>query len=80
MKMDNIFTPQRTVKFFIVSVIGTTIAALIIWPLFDMLFDQISGKTFSYDVMDHVVWPIVFSIIINVLEFVFWNFFHKKSK
>lgn len=77
---ENIFTPKRTAKYFIVSLIGTIIAALIIWPLLDMLFDQISGKTFSYNVMDHVVGPIIFSIIISVLEFIFWNFFHKKSK
>lgn len=79
MAEKNIFTPERTVKYFFVSLIGTIIAALIIWPLLDMLFDQFTNTTFSYNVIDHVVLPIIFSIIINVLEFIFWNFFHKKS-
>lgn len=75
----NIFTPERTVKYFFVSLIGTIIAALIIWPLLDMLFDQIRNTAFSYNVMDHIVGPIIFAVIINVLEFIFWNFFHKKE-
>lgn len=76
----NIFTPERTVRYFFVSLIGTSIVALIIWPLLDMLFAQIDHTTFSYSVTGHIIAPIIFAIIVNVIEFIFWNFFHKKSK
>lgn len=76
----NIFTPERTAKYFFVSLIGTSIVALIIWPLLDMLFAQIDKTTFTYSVTSHIIAPIIFAIAINVLEFIFWNFFHKKNR
>ena len=65
----NIFTPERTAKYFFVSLIGTSIVALIIWPLLDMLFTQIDKTTFTYSVKNHIIVPIILDSFLNELIF-----------
>ncbi|MBR3324223.1 hypothetical protein IKG24_01645 [Candidatus Saccharibacteria bacterium] len=77
--MKNLFTPERTIKFFFVSLIGSIIVALIIWPLMDLLFAAISGNTFNYTVKEDVLMPIVFMTVFTIIEFACWNLFHKEK-
>ena len=77
----SIFTPEKTVKFFFVSLVGNIVVALIVWPLFDLLWDSvISRSTFSYNVMDHVVWPAIVMLICTIVEFVFFDSLYKKKE
>ena len=77
----SIFTPKKTVGFFFVSLIGNNIAGLIVWPLFDLFWNKvITQSEFSYNVTDHVVWPVVIMSIITIIEFIFFNSFYKKKE
>ncbi len=76
----NIFTPERNVRFFFVEFIGIFIAGLIIWPLIDFIMVSISGRSFAWTVGDHLVAPLIFALLITIVEFVFWNFFHREKK
>ena len=75
----SIFTPEKTVKFFIISVIGYTIAAMIIWPLLELIFSSITNSPYTWTVIDGIVEPFVFGIIFTIIEFLTWNFFNKKQ-
>ena len=80
-KKENIFTPKRTVKFFIVSYITLLIACMIIWPLMDIIFSAAEGKPYEgWNVGRGLVEPLIFALIFTIIEFVFWNFFHKKKQ
>ena len=76
----SIFTPERTLKFFIIDFLAVSIASFVIWPLLDLLFAAIRGDNFTWTVQEHILSPIIFALIITVVEFVFWNFFHKENK
>lgn len=76
----SIFTPERTFKFFIIDFLTIAIASIIIWPLLDLLFAAIRGNAFTWTVQEHILSPIIFAFIVTVVEFVFWNFFHKENK
>ena len=75
----SIFTPEKTVRFFIVSAIGYTAAAMIIWPLLELIFAKISDSPYSWTAIDGILEPCIFGVIITTLEFLFWNFFHNKK-
>ena len=75
---DTILTPKRTVKFFIVNVVVCSIIGMIIWPLLDIIFCGIFGHTFEYSVSDHIIQPVIAMVIVTIIEFVGWNFWHKK--
>ena len=81
MKKDesSIFTPAKTMKYFFVSFIGLAVAAIIIWPLMDLIFSAIFGDTFQYSVIGHIVAPIIFSLIVTGVEFLTWNVWHKEK-
>ena len=79
-KKDNIFTPKRNIRFFLVNFITLSVACMIIWPPLDMLFDLITGDTYSWDVWGGIGVPIIFSLIFTCIEFIFWNFFYSKKK
>ena len=76
----SIFTPERTPRFFIIESLAIAIASIILWPLFDLLFDSMRGNNFTWSVYEHLLSPIIFAIVITIIEFVFWNFFHKENK
>ena len=78
-KKTSIFTPQRTVKYFMLSFVVLAIACMAIWPLMDWLFSVIFNDTYSWTFVGGVITPCAFALIFTVLEFVFWNFFHKKK-
>ena len=77
-KEKSIFTPERTVRFFIISVIGYIIAAMIIWPLMELLLSNMTGSSYTWTILNGIVEPCIFGLIITILEFLFWNLLHKK--
>lgn len=55
-----------------IEIAALIVAALIIWPLLDMLFNAVfTHSEFHYSVTAHVVEPIIFGIIGG---FIFWIF------
>ena len=78
-KESNIFVPERTVKYFFVTLICSTIIAIIIWPLIDLIFDKISNTEFSYNVIDHILVPFFVMLVMTIIEFATWGVWHKKS-
>ncbi|MBQ6394428.1 hypothetical protein IJH97_01605 [Candidatus Saccharibacteria bacterium] len=80
-KKETIFTPKRTVKYFFIDLIIWMVAAMIIWPLIDIIFESIfDGGYKGWDVRRGIIEPGVFAVIIVAIEFLFWNSFHKKKK
>ncbi len=74
---ETIFTPKRTVKFFFVNLIGMGLVAMVVWPLMDMIFDNVwNGGYDGWTWETGILGPWIFAVVITVLEFVFWNFFH----
>lgn len=60
---------ENLALFMLVQFLSMTIAALIIWPLFDMFFDHfITNSTFHYSVGEHVIGPIIFGVIMAIIE------------
>ncbi len=80
-KKTNILTPRRTVSYFFLEVITIGIAGMIIWPLLDLLLSKtIENKDFVWNVKDHIVEPLIFALLITIIEFIFWKRFHKENK
>ena len=80
-KEETIFTPKRTVKFFFVNLIVMGLVAMVIWPLMDMLFDSLwnggyKGWTWQAGILE----PWIFAVLITVIEFICWSFFHPEKK
>ena len=60
---------ENLALYMLVQFISMTVAALIIWPLFDMFFDNvITNSTFHYSVGEHIVGPIIFGVIMAIIE------------
>ena len=77
---DNILTPKRTVKYFFINFAALSVASMIIWPLLDWLFSKIFNDAYEgWTVMNGIVTPVIFSLIFTIVEFVFWNLFHKEK-
>ena len=75
-----IFTPERTVRYFLLEFVFIAIVGIIIWPLMDLIFTAIGGGSFTWGIGEHLVSPVVFALIVTIVEFIFWNFFHKAPK
>ena len=68
---------QNKILYFFVHFVTCAIAAMIIWPLLDMLFDQ---KDFVYSVNSHIISPIIFGAIMAVFLTIYKIITDKKSK
>lgn len=69
----SILTPRKTASFFFISLAANIVAALIIWPLLDLFFNNvITHSTFSYSVVNHVLWPAFVMTVFTIIEFVFF--------
>ena len=55
--------------------VSTSVSALIIWPLLDMLLHQ---GAFQYTVMDHVVGPLFFGVFYVLITFLIDRFSTRK--
>ena len=76
---ESIFTPKKTVTFFIVSVIGYSLAAMVIWPLLEFIFSKITNSEYSWTVIDGIVEPCIFGLVFTIIDFLAWDFFHKNN-
>ena len=76
----SIFTPEKTAKFFIISVIGYTIAAMIIWPLLELIYTKFTNSPYNWTVFDGIIEPLIFAIVFTTIEFLTWNFAKKNEK
>ena len=62
-------TEENLALYMLVQFTVMTIAALIIWPLFDMFFDNvITNSTFHYSIREHIVEPIIFGVVVAIIE------------
>lgn len=69
---------HASVTYLIIQTMAIIVAAMIIWPLLDMIWCAvIERKEFVYTVRDFIVEPIIFGIIVGV---VFWLFERRKIK
>ena len=75
----SIFTPEKSVRFFIVSVIGYSVVAMIIWPLMELVYTKFTNSPYTWTVFDGIVEPCIFGVIITVIEFLVWNMDQKKG-
>ena len=78
-KKDTIFTPKKTVKFFIVTAISNAIAAMIIWPIMELLFSKIDNSEYTWGLVNGIVEPVIFGVVFAIIEFICWDFFYKKK-
>lgn len=79
-KKEPIYTPKKTVKYFIFSFVTLWIACMIIWPIIDLIFSKISNEAYVWNPVAGIVTPGIVSLIVTIIEFAFWNFFHGGSK
>ena len=68
---------RGSVKYLILLILWTAIFGLILFPLFDMIFDWINNNNFVYSISKHVVSPVIFAIIYGIT---FWIFDKKRNK
>ena len=77
-KAESIFTPKRTVKYFFLNLTALFLAAMLIWPLMDLMFKGFNTSEYLWTWQNGILEPAIFAIIFNIIEFVGWNLFHKK--
>lgn len=78
-KKTNIFTPKRTVGYFILTFVYTAIAAMLVWPLMELIFSKIDNTEYTWTWINGILEPWIFGLVFTVIEFVCWNFFHSKK-
>ena len=71
---------ERTPKFFIINFVTCSVMAIIIWPLLDILLAGIFQHNFYYNFQDHVLQPIIAMLILTIIEFLTWGWWHKDKK
>ena len=75
---------KNRVKSSILTAVATYIAAIIIWPLLDLLWAKvITHSEFEYTVQSYILDPIIFALIFGLITFFVWKpetKLEKKSK
>lgn len=68
---------NNLVLYWLFNFVCMMIAAMIIFPLLDILWDKfISHSIFKYNIQDYIIEPIIFAAIISTI----YTFLKKKSK
>ncbi len=67
---------RGSVKYLVLLIIWTAIFGLVLFPLFDFIFDKIGNNDFTYSVSKHVISPIVFAIVYGLT---FWIISKKRK-
>ena len=58
----------------IILAVSAFIAAMIIWPLFDLFWAKvITHSDFAYAIIDYVIEPAIFGVIIGIISFITWK-------
>jgi len=76
----SIFTPEKTFRFFIINFITSTLFAMIIWPLLDLLFCFFFKTDFAYSATEHILKPAEFMLFFTIIEFLTWDIWFKDGK
>ena len=62
---------KGSIKYLVLLIISVSLFSLVLYPLLDLLFCKfITNSTFKYSVIDHIVEPIIFSIIFSLTVFI----------
>ncbi|MBR2861988.1 MAG: hypothetical protein IKB97_00295 [Bacteroidaceae bacterium] len=65
---------KNRIKSSIVIAIATFIAAMVIWPLFDLIWTQVlTHSDFTYTLGDYVLEPAIFAVIFGIITYIFWK-------
>ena len=65
---------KNRLKSSIAMAIATFVAAMIIWPLFDLFWTQvISHSDFTYTLGDYVLQPAIFAVVFGIITYIFWK-------
>ena len=79
MKDKSFFKFERgSVKYCIIEFISLVVAAMIIWPLFDLILCAIRHNEFKYTFGDYVIGPLVFATIFLLIDYVVFKCQKKK--
>lgn len=79
------FSPKEpgTFKLYLVQFLAVFIAAIILWPIFDIIYNAVFTHTaFVYTAHQYILQPLIFAIIFTIISYLidFIRFKIKKSK
>ena len=70
---------RKSVGGFVIQFLVAAITAIAVWALLDWLFDCVmGGKEFTFTINRNIITPVVLALILIIIDFVFWDKFHKK--
>lgn len=64
----------------VIEILCSIIGAMIAFPLVDWVFSKINHEAFTFTVAEHIIHPIVFGIILSVIELIIHSRRLKKSQ
>ena len=77
---STIFKAERgSAKYYILYFIFYTAFTMIIWPVIDLIIDSINNKSFEYSVGSHVIAPLIFGVIVTLVEIIWVSVIKKKK-
>ena len=78
-KSTELTVERGSVKYYAVEFVCLVVAAIIIWPLLDMLICAVfTHSEFAYSVPQHILEPILFAAIFTLIDFVVFKCQEKK--
>lgn len=71
---------ERSWKWAIVNFVALFIAAMLLWPLMELVFDALSGNPYDYDIMTNALRALGLAFVFTLIEYFTWDFWHKDTK
>ena len=75
---------KNRIKSSLIMALATFVAAVILWPLFDLFWHAvITHSEFAYTLKDYVLEPAIFAVVFGIITYIFWKpetNLEKKSK
>lgn len=75
---------KNRIKSSFIMALATFVAAVILWPLFDLFWHSIiTHSEFVYTLKDYLLEPALFAVIFGIITYIFWKpetKLEKKSK
>lgn len=75
---NSILTPKRTPKYFFLNLFTLSVMAMLVWPFLDFAFKGFDTTVYTWTWQNGIMEPVIFGITFTCVEFICWNFFHKK--
>ena len=77
--MENLYKKSK-ILYFLVYLIVFIVVAILLWPLFDLIVCNVfTHSEFVWTVQEHIIQPIVFGVIITIIEFLYRLYKDKKA-